>query len=89
MTEQQPKLNLSGSIKKIQNNITEDSKAYMKEYMRSYMREYMRLYIKNQPKIRCECGMFIKNYQKYKHIKTKLHHNILKTLNNINNNFTI
>jgi len=51
MTDQQLKLNLSGSVKKIQNNITEDSKAYM--------REYMRLYIKNQPKIRCECGMCV------------------------------
>ena len=81
MTEQQPKLNLSGSIKKIQNNITEDSKAYMKEYMRSYMR--------NQPKIRCECGTLIKNYHKYKHVKTKLHLNILTTLNNLNNNIII
>ena len=81
MTEQQLKLNLSGSVKKIQNNITEDSTFYM--------REYMRLYIKNQPKVRCECGLLIKNYQKYKHIKTKLHYNILKTLNNLNDNITV
>jgi hypothetical protein len=80
MTEQL-KLNLSGSVKKIQNNITEDSTLYM--------REYMRLYIKNQPKIRCECGLLIKNYHKYKHIKTKLHHNILKTLNMLNDSITV
>ena len=43
MSEQSIKLNLSGSVKKIQNNITEDSKEYMKQYMR--------LYMKNQPKI--------------------------------------
>ncbi len=78
MTDQQLKLNLSGSIKKIQTNITEDSKAYMKQYMRSYMRD--------QPKTQCECGTFIKNYHKYKHVKTKLHLNILKSLTNLNNN---
>ncbi len=81
MTDQQLKLNLSGSIKKIQTNITEDSKAYMKQYMRSYMRD--------QPKTQCECGTFIKNYHKYKHVKTKLHLNILTTLNNLNNNIII
>ena len=60
------KYNLSGTPKKIQQNITADSK------------QYMRLYMKNQPKIQCECGTMIKNYHKYKHVKTKLHLNILE-----------
>ncbi len=70
MSEQSIKLNLSGSVKKIQNNITEDSKEYMKQYMR--------LYMKNQPKVMCECGTMIKSYHRYKHVKTKLHLNILE-----------
>ena len=64
------KYNLSGTPKKIQQNITADSK--------QYIRDYMRLYIKNQEKIQCDCGTMIKPYHKYRHVKTKLHLNILE-----------
>jgi len=46
------KYNLSGTPKKIQQNITADSK--------QYIRDYMRLYIKNQEKVQCDCGTMIK-----------------------------
>ncbi len=64
------KYNLSGTAKKIQQNITADSK--------QYIRDYMRIYIKNQEKVQCDCGTLIKPYHRYKHVKTKLHLNILE-----------
>lgn len=70
------KYNQSGSLKKIQTNKTEDNKLYMKEYMR--------LYIKSQEPIICEeCGCKFKEYQKYRHVKTKLHMKIVDKLSKL------
>jgi hypothetical protein len=46
-----------------------------KEYMKEYMTQY---YEKKKATIKCEtCGSEIKEYQKYKHNKTKKHLNAL------------
>jgi len=58
--------------------MTTNSKEYMKKYFKSY--------IINSPKITCDvCNGSYKQVYKYKHIKSKIHNNII----NFKNDFFI
>ncbi len=48
---------------------------------KTYMREYIKKYALRSPVILCECGVEIKEYNKYKHRRVSKQHYIFKNKN--------